>query len=151
MKKLLAVLTASTTAVALAACGSSWDDNATPAQADALAKTQVERLFNDVLKHNTSDLQEFLAPNFQLMRSNGTGADKKQYIGDLPTLKSFSLGPVHGLEYNGTLSATYTANTDLTVDGEPYSQGPNPVLSVFVKREGQWRLVGHGYFAAPKN
>jgi hypothetical protein len=151
MKKLLAVLAASTAAVALAACGSSWDDNATPTQADSLAKTQVERLFNDVLKRDTADLQEFLAPNFQLMRSNGSGGDKKQYIGNLPTLKSFSLGPVHGLEYNGTLSATYTANTDLTVAGKAFTQGPNPVLSVFVKHGGQWRLVGHGYFTAPKS
>jgi len=151
MKKLLAVLAASTAAVALAACGSSWDDNAQPTQNDALAQKLVNRFLTDLSTKNTADLNAFLAPNFQLMRGDGTGADKKQYLADLPTQKAFKVGPVHGLEYNGSLSATYTVTSNLTVDGKAFASAPSPRLSVFVKSDdGQWHLVGHGNFNKPK-
>jgi hypothetical protein len=151
MKKLLAVLAASTAAVAFAACGSSWDDNAQPTQNDALAQKLVNRFLTDLSTKNTADLNAFLAPNFQLMRGDGTGADKKQYLADLPTQKAFKVGPVHGLEYNGSLSATYTVTSNLTVDGKAFASAPSPRLSVFVKSDdGQWHLVGHGNFNKPK-
>lgn len=151
MKKHLAALAVCLSAVGLYACGDSWDTGATPTQSDALAKTQVERLFNDVQSRNTADLGDFLAPDFQLLRTDGTSADKQQYIDQLPTLKSYSIGAVTGLEYSNTLTATYSAATNLVVDGKQYNGAPNPFLSVFVKRGGQWRLVGHGNFNTPAN
>jgi hypothetical protein len=150
MKKVLALITASTAAVALAACGSSWDDNAQPTQNDALAQKLVNQFLTDLSTKNTADLKSFLAPNFQLMRGDGTGGDKNQYLADLPTQKAYKLGPVRGLEYNGTLSATYTVTSNLTVDGKPFASAPSPRLSVFVKDGDHWHLVAHGNFNKPK-
>jgi hypothetical protein len=139
-------------AIGASGCGDSkWDNNAQPTQNDALGQKLVTQFLNDLSAKNTADLTAFLAPNFQLMRGDGTGADKKQYLADLPTQKSFKLGPVHGLEYGGTLSATYTVTSNLTVDGKAFASAPTPRLSVFVKNgDGQWHLVGHGNFNKPK-
>jgi len=138
-------------AIGASGCGDTkWDDNAQPTHNDALAAQLVTQFLNDLSAKNTADLKTFLAPNFQLMRGDGTGGDKTQYIADLPSQKSFKLGPVHGLEYNGTLSATYTVTSNLTVNGKAFANAPSPRLSVFVKDGDHWHLLGHGNFNKPK-
>ena len=149
MKKSLVAIAVVLITASLSACGDSWDTGATPTQNNSLARTQVERFLKDVQTKNTADLGGFLAPNFQNLRTDGTKANKQTYIPNLPTLRSYRLGTVNGLEYSDTLTVTWMAALDFTVDGKRYVGTANPFVSVFIKRDGEWRMLVNGNFTHP--
>jgi len=134
----------------VAGCGDSYDPTAKPVSAGSQGRELVLRLFNDVKDRNEADLRGFLAPNFQLQRTTGPAIGKDAYISGLPDLRAFRIGPVAASEYEGTLTAAYTASTDLVVEGVKYPGKPAPYISSFVKLGGEWRLVAHGNFNQPQ-
>jgi len=131
-------------------CGDSYDPSAKPANANTEGRQLVLRLFNDVKTGNEADLREFLAPNFLLQRTTGPGIDRETYINGLPTLNGFVVGPVTAFQSADTITAAYTASTDLVVKGVKYPGTPAPFISSFVKLGGSWRMVAHGNFNQPK-
>ena len=124
-----------------------YDQSAPGVGSNAEATTQVTRLFEGVLKKDEADLKKFLAPNFVLQRSDGDGISRDTFIAGLPDLSSYKLGAITGSEYGNTLTATYSASTELIVDGRKFPSTPNPFLSTFVRADGEWHLVSHGNFA----
>ena len=128
----------------------SYDQSAPAIPSNAEATTQVTRLFEGVLKKDGADLTKFLAPNFVLQRANGNGISRDAFIAELPDLSSYKLGAITGSAYGDTLTATYSASTELIVDGRKFPSTPNPFLSTFVRADGEWRLVSHGNFAGPE-
>jgi len=127
-----------------------YDQSAPAIPNNAEATTQVTRLFEGVLKKDQADLKKFLAPNFVLQRTNGGGVDRDTFIAALPDLDGYKLEPITGWQFGDTLTATYSASTDLHVNGQKFPATPNPFLSTFVRVDGQWHLVSHGNFAVPK-
>ena len=135
----------------LAACGgATYDPSAAPTPSNAEATTQVTRLFEGVMNKDQADLEKFLAPNFVLQRTTGAGLDRNAYIAGIPDLDSYKLDPITGSQYGDTLTATYSARTDLIVDGKKFPSAPSPYLSTFVRIDGEWHLVSHGNFAVPR-
>jgi hypothetical protein len=128
----------------------SYDQSAPAIPSNAEATTQVTRLFEGVLKKDGADLTKFLAPNFVLQRANGDGISRDAFIAELPDLSSYKLGAITGSAYGDTLTATYSASTELIVDGRKFPSTPNPFLSTFVRADGEWHLVSHGNFAGPE-
>jgi hypothetical protein len=109
---------------------STYDQSAPPVPSNVEATTQVNRLFEGVLKKDQADLKKFLTPNFVLQR--------------------YKLEPITGWQFGDILTATYNASTQLRVDGQKFPATPSPFLSTFVRVDGEWHLVSHGNFAVPK-
>jgi hypothetical protein len=127
-----------------------YDQTASAVPSNAEATTQVTRLFEGVLKKDQADLKKFLTPNFVLQRTNGTGISRDNFIATLPDLDGYKLEPITGWRFGDTLTATYSASTDLHVEGQKFPATPSPFLSTFVRVDGEWHLVSHGNFAVPK-
>jgi hypothetical protein len=112
----------------------------------AAATALVNRLFNLLVQQNVAGLQAFLAPGFQVQRADGSGADKTEYLANLPTVESFSLSQLHATESNGTIVVRYVADATGLVNGKSYSPGAAPRLSVFAWNGRRWQLAAHANF-----
>jgi len=151
LRKAAAIAGAIACAAAIASCGSSgYDSAASPTDAGSEATTQVTRLFEAVKSKDKSSLEKLLAPNWYLQRGSGGPLSKSEFINGLPDLTSYELGAVNGSQYQDTLVATYTATTDLVVDGVRFEGTPAPYLSSFIEVDGEWFMLAHGNFNKPK-
>ena len=90
-----------------------------------------------------------LAPEFQILRSDGSNYDAETYpekglpiISEMPAIEKLNVTATGDLAV-----ASYVINVDETVDGV-LAQAYAPRLSVFRKDGGRWLLVAHGNFAA---
>jgi hypothetical protein len=137
--------------VALGACGGGESaSSATPADTDRQATQLVTRLFQDVKEKDTADLEAFLDPSWQLRRADGDRLTKSEYIAGLPDLRGYSISGVRGTANGPALVASYTATTDLVVDGQTYKGTPAPYLASFVKVDGRWRMISQANFNVPQ-
>jgi hypothetical protein len=88
-----------------------------------------------------------LAPEYQILRSDGTGYNKAEYMNVLPkqAMRSRFSGIV-ATGNDGLMVLRYVIETDQTINGQVV-QAVSPRLSVF-RREGEgWLLVAHANFA----
>ena len=93
-------------------------------------------------------VDQVLAEEFQILRSNGRGHDKASYLKALPrqtTRSKFS--DIVATGNGATLVVRYKIETEQTIDGHPVN-GISPRLSVFRKEAGRgWLIVAHANFA----
>jgi len=93
-----------------------------------------------------------LAPEFQMMRADGSGYDKKGYLGSaLPkvaAIPEFSKSSI--TEKGDVLVARYFVTVNETRDGKKV-QAHAPRLTVFRRDAGKWLVVAHGNFATLEN
>lgn len=88
-----------------------------------------------------------LAPEFQLLRSDGTGHDRTSYLTDLP--KQTSKPEVSEIAFGsngGTIVARYMLHIEQTINNKPV-QARAPRLSVFRRGDSGWLIVAHANFA----
>lgn len=88
-----------------------------------------------------------LAPEFQILRSDGTGHDRTSYLKDLP--KQTSKPEVSGLSFGSDgdlIVARYMLRVEQTINDKPV-QASAPRLSVFRRRGAGWLIVAHANFA----
>jgi ketosteroid isomerase-like protein len=88
-----------------------------------------------------------LAPEFQILRSDGSGHDRTSYLTDLP--KQTSKPEVSDLVFgaNGdAVVARYILNVEQTINNKPV-QAKAPRLSVFRRDGAGWLIVAHANFA----
>ena len=94
-----------------------------------------------------AQVEKVLAPEYQILRSDGSGYDKASYLRALPVQKIRSkfrdIVATRGPE---TLVIRYNIETDQEIGGKKVV-GISPRLSVFRKEAGQWLLVSHANFA----
>ncbi len=116
---------------------------------EAQAKPAIEIWLDAVYKRDPALLDAVLAPEFQLMRADGTSFDKAGYIAS--KLPIFVTAPqVEELAVTGTAElfvARYLVVAEQTRDGVAL-QTTAPRLSVFRKDGDKYLLVAHANFAA---
>lgn len=92
-----------------------------------------------------------LAPEYQIMRSNGVGYDRAGYIGQgVGTVKSgpdFALDDLVATQADDVMVVRYMLSVEETIQGKAVAKRA-PRLTVFRKIEGQWKVVAHGNFAS---
>lgn len=92
-------------------------------------------------------VDEVMAPEFQIMRSDGSGYDRIGYLSALPKVKSDPV--VSNLTFTSTddlLVARYTVTASETINGKA-TQTVAPRLSVMRRQDGKWLMVAHSNFA----
>jgi hypothetical protein len=95
-------------------------------------------------------LAKFLDPAFLLQRTDGTGADKQQYLADPATITSFEIDDaLVARQDDDVLTVRWGVAVNSTIDGVAQRIGVAPRLSTFRWRNGRWRLLSHANFNMP--
>lgn len=126
--------------------GCSSDSAPTPT---STAEVLATRFFSILQSGDRQDLEQFLSPAFQLMRADGSTADKTQYLENPAQVEDFELGDFVAGEDSGVLTTTYTVTTTETIDGREYAQDPLPRASTFEKTGDDWQIVAHANLSNP--
>lgn len=88
-----------------------------------------------------------LAPEFQILRADGSGYDHHGYLGALPHVMSDPVVSKLTFTSNGDLMvARYMVESKQTVNGQSL-QTIAPRLSVMRRQDGKWLMVSHANFA----
>jgi hypothetical protein len=110
------------------------------------AKPLVTKFFTLIKNKDKSGLKTFMSPAFTLERADGTGSNKGDYLRNLPTVQSFNLTDFNASRDGDVLAVRYLAEATGIVDGKPYTPGPAPRLTVFVRDGKKWQIVAHANF-----
>lgn len=92
-----------------------------------------------------AELETFLGDAFQLVRANGTWADKAAYLADPATVHEFRIEDATTTQDGDLAVVSYRLETTETIDGVEQSSHA-PRLSVFHWDGTGWRLVAHSNF-----
>jgi hypothetical protein len=108
--------------------------------------------FIEILKQPDEEkragLSEFLAEEFQIVRSSGARMDQGGYLDDQATVFEVSISDVHATEADGVLVVSYLLSVDELLDGVEIKTAA-PRLSVFrLGDDGEWRISAHANFGA---
>ena len=88
-----------------------------------------------------------LAPEYQILRSDGTGYDRTGYLSSLPKQKTRSkFSNIKATGSGDLLVIRYMIETDQTINGQ-IVESTSPRLSVFRKEADRWLIVAHANFA----
>ena len=94
-----------------------------------------------------AQIEKVLAPEYQIMRSNGSGYDKAGYLKALPKQKARSkFSKIVATASGDVMVLRYMIETDQIIDGKPV-EAVAPRLSVFRKDGGQWLMSAHANFS----
>ena len=109
----------------------------------------IEGYFGAIMTGEPDKVAATLAPEFQLLRADGSNYDAKGFpdsilpiISEMPAIEKLNVTAEGAIAV-----AAYYVNVDQTRDGvlvEAYA----PRLSVFRKDGDRWLMVAHGNFAA---
>ena len=109
----------------------------------------IEGFFGALMSGEPDTVAATLAPEFQILRADGSNYDAKDYpnsvlpiIAEMPAIEKLDVTGAGDIAV-----ATYVVNVDSTRDGslvEAYA----PRLSVFRKDGDRWLGAAHGNFAA---
>lgn len=109
----------------------------------------IEDFFGALMTGEPDKVAATLAPEFQILRADGSNHDAKGYpnsilpiISEMPAIEKLNVTATGDIAV-----ASYYVNVDQTRDGvlvEAYA----PRLSVFRKDGDRWLMVAHGNFAA---
>ncbi|MGE0239328.1 MAG: nuclear transport factor 2 family protein [Parvibaculaceae bacterium] len=95
-------------------------------------------------------VDKVLAPEFQTLRSDGSGHDKASYLKSIPRQRvrpKFS--DVIATGTADLMVVRYRIDTDQTIEGKDV-KGASPRLSVFRREADRWLICAHANFAALK-
>lgn len=118
------------------------------ARADGTAEAAIHAWIGAITSGNKDTIAAVLAPEFQIMRSNGTGFDRTQYAGggaaritSAPTVTD-----VVATRHGNLLVTRYNLAITETVGGRKV-QHKAPRLTVFRRDGNRWLVVAHANFA----
>jgi hypothetical protein len=93
-------------------------------------------------------VDKVLAPEYQILRSNGKGHDKASYLKALPKQKARSKFSDIIATGNGDIMVLrYRVESDQMIEGKDV-KGISPRLSVFRREGDRWLMCAHANFAA---
>jgi ketosteroid isomerase-like protein len=120
-----------------------------PVDLQAEARQAIEGYIRAVMSGVPEKVAETLAPEFQIVRADGSNYDAKTYpasslpiIAEMPAIEKLNVTAMGDI-----VVASYFVNVNQTRDGmvvEAYA----PRLSVLRKTGDTWLMVAHGNFAA---
>lgn len=114
---------------------------------EAMAKDAITAWLAALASHDPATVAKVLAPEFQIMRSDGSGYDAKSYLDHLPKLKGKP--EIRDLAFGATgdvLVTRYNLNIEQKINDKPV-QALAPRLSVFRRDGAAWLIAGHANFA----
>jgi hypothetical protein len=92
-------------------------------------------------------VDKVLAPEFQILRSDGSGHDKASYLKSLPRQRVRSkFSDIVATGTGDVMVLRYRIDTDQTIEGKEV-KGISPRLSVFRREASQWLICAHANFA----
>lgn len=122
-------------------------DDAQLKEAEAAVRSFVDAVANG----DRAGLAAVLAPEFQIMRSNGVGYGREDYLAQgLSTVSIEGTPVIENLTVTrqGDVMVTrYSLATSMTVSGKAVA-AEAPRLSVFRREGDRWLIVAHANFAA---
>lgn len=93
-------------------------------------------------------IDKVLAPEYQILRSDGSGHDKASYLKALPKQQIRSkFSDIVARGGGDVMVLRYRIETDQTIDGKAV-KGISPRLSVFRRIGDSWLISAHANFAA---
>ncbi len=122
---------------------------APPADLQVEIGQSIDRFFAAVMSGEPAEVRAVLAPEFQIMRADGSTYDAAGYANQgLPVIAAVPEIDRLVVTAHGDLAvAAYYVDIDQTRDGVRVAAHA-PRLSVFRKEAGTWLMVAHGNFAA---
>lgn len=119
-----------------------------PSDLTVQGEDAIDAFFGAIMSGDPEKLATVLAPDFQLLRADGTRQDAANYpTSELPIIAA--LPAISQLKVTGsgdTMVATYVVDVNETRGGKVV-QSVAPRLTVFRKSGDQWLVVAHGNFA----
>lgn len=123
----------------------------TAEQADVeVAEASAEKFFSLLQRNDVEGLDTFLSPGFQLIRADGSTADKPQYLANPADVTNFELSDFSVGRQGNAIVALYTVTTTEEIDRQLYTEDPRQRLSVFVDNDGEWQLIAHANLNTPR-
>ena len=117
------------------------------AVSEAEAQGAIDSFLEAVFSGDPAKVDQVLAPEFQILRSDGKNDDKVSYLGALPKHKNRpATSGLKATGHGGVLVTTYSIKTDQTIGGQPV-EAVSPRLSVFRKEGDRWLIAAHANFA----
>ncbi len=116
---------------------------------DQLANKLIVKFIEAVIA-GPDELAPMLAPEYQIMRSNGVGYNREEYL--TKGLGKLSIKPVFAHKdivvtlAENTMVVRYILEVDETIDGRAVSKRA-PRLTVFRLIDNKWKVVAHSNFA----
>lgn len=117
------------------------------AVSEADARAAIAAWLDPLQEGDPAKIEAVLAPEFQLLRSDGTGHDKTTYLSDLP--RHTSKPEITDLIYSGEgdrVVVRYMLQLNQTINNKSV-QKKAPRLSVFRRGSAGWLVVAHANFA----
>lgn len=111
------------------------------------AREALDPWYQAVFTGDPKQVAEVLAPEYQILRSDGSGHDKASYLEALPrhhVRSTFS--EIIATGNDAVMVMRYRIETDQTVNGKSV-KGISPRLSVFRKEGDRWLMSAHANFA----
>ena len=117
-------------------------------QLEEKAKKAVEAWASAVASGNAEIVRKFLAPEFQILRSDGKAYDKAQYLaGGMSKIDSIiSVQDVFATEHGDLMVVRYVISLKASAGGETMQRSA-PRLTVFRRNGDRWLVVAHANFA----
>ena len=122
-----------------------------PATADDMMDTARKLLieFTEAVLAGPETLAPILAPEYQIMRTNGVGYDRDGYLNrgasTISAKPDFSHEDIVATKSDDVLVVRYFLRIDETIDGKPVKKRA-PRLTVFRKIGDVWKVVSHSNF-----
>lgn len=92
-------------------------------------------------------IEPFLATNYQIQRSDGSGGDRQQYLDAPAAIHEYDLGDdITALQANNTLTVTWNMRVTETIGRRFIDDVTADRLTVFEWIDDAWRIVGYGNF-----
>ncbi|MEX0807829.1 MAG: nuclear transport factor 2 family protein [Dongiaceae bacterium] len=114
---------------------------------EATARAALDPWADALASNDPAAVERVLAPEYQIVRSDGTGYNKTDYLTVLPTQNARSrFRDIVATGNRDLMVLRYVIETDQTIGGEPV-EAISPRLSVFRKEGEGWLLVAHASFA----
>jgi ketosteroid isomerase-like protein len=127
--------------------GASLIGTAQAAMTEEDARAAIMAWLDALQTGDPTAVEAVLAPEFQILRSDGSGHDRASYLSDLP--KQTSKPEISGLAFgsNGDVIVTrYILKVEQTINDKPV-QASAPRLSVFRRGGSGWLILAHANFA----
>lgn len=119
------------------------------ADPDATGRELAQR-FLDILGNPTPAplLEEFLSPAFQLQRSNGTFANKEEYVDQPASVSRFTIldEGFRAYQEGPTVTVRFRVTIEEEINGEQLRATEADRLGVFIRTSAGWQLLAWSNF-----